>query len=135
MKKICLTIFLIHLSTVAYAGLIFRPDGPGSSPLSNGYVFYTGVVSFDSSYPAGGYTPLASMGFNKHFKTLKGVVFDTYKGYEVFYDKDTEKIRVFLSANLEVGVGANISHVTSSFFSFGYGINEVKHSVKMIGAE
>lgn len=76
-----------------------------------GFATVAGTITFDNSYPTGGYGPMNNFGLKK----LAGVLFEDVNGYGVYYNKSTDKVQVFTSGNTEV-VAATDLHTLTAYF-------------------
>lgn len=75
----------------------------------------SGTITFDNSYPTGGYGPMNSFGLKK----VAGVIFEDVNGYALYYNKSTDKVQVFSSGNTEVASATNLSTITAYFEAKG----------------
>jgi hypothetical protein len=82
--------------------------------LAHGFGKISGQITFDASYPTGGYTvPWTKFGFT----TLAGVLFEEPNGYSVMYNRSTDKIQVYSAAATEVTNATNLSALQPIYFS------------------
>ena len=101
---------------VSVGALTYRADKPTVLDWGDGYSYFTGAISLDTSYPSGGYDLPERLRFAQKFKTLKGVLFEGQKGYTIWYDEDNKKIKVYVSANNEISAGYDLSFLTNIRF-------------------
>ncbi|KIL38304.1 hypothetical protein SD70_27195 [Gordoniibacillus kamchatkensis] len=82
------------------------------SRTNNNFATVSGTVTFDSSYPTGGYGPMNNFGMKK----VAGVFFEDVNGYGVMYNRATDKIQVFSTAGTEVAAATNLSALQAVYF-------------------
>jgi hypothetical protein len=85
------------------------------SRTNNNFAIVSGTITFDSSYPTGGYGPMNSFGMKK----VAGVIFEDVNGYGIYYNKSTDKVQVFSAATTEVTAATNLSTITAYFEAKG----------------
>lgn len=80
----------------------------------NGTAKWYGDISFDGSYPSGGYETPTNMKIENKFRKVQMVTFQYKNGYMPWWDFDTEKIRVNIGAGteMEVVAGSDLSGIT-----------------------
>lgn len=104
--------------------LTYKLSRASTIPVNEGWHLFTGKVSFDDSYPSGGYTVPKQLRFETRFKTFMGVMFESAGNRTVEYVRTTGKLKVYISAGMEVTSGSDISYITNvPFLAWGYGVH------------
>jgi len=101
--------------------LTYKLDRAISIPINEGWHIFTGKVSLDSSYPAGGYTVPKALRFETRFKSMMGVMFIPFANRTLEYTRSDGKIRLWISAGMEATPGTDVSFISDvPFFAWGY---------------
>jgi len=105
--------------------LTLKLDRVTSVPINEGWHFFSGKLSLDTSYPAGGYTVPKQARFETRFKTFMGVFFEPQENRTLEYTRSTGKLRVWVAAGMEVIPGTNVAFMANiPFFAWGYGVHQ-----------
>jgi hypothetical protein len=72
----------------------------------------SGTLTFDASYPTGGYGPMNNFGLKK----VGGVFIEDVNGYAFMYNRTTDKVQAFSTAGTEAAAATNLSALQPAYF-------------------